>query len=301
MPVTYIPTLVNDNAHDEEIWSVAWSKKANVIVSGSLDASVKCWDASTGEFKYELKEHALGVMSVDTHGSRAVTASLDAIIAIWDLENNGTLVKKIVGDPGQTWSARFSPDGESIATGSHSGNIHIYNIETGEKTTTFSAKGFIMSIAYSPDGQFLAAGADDGGIYVYNTETGQLAHTFSDHTMAVRSLTFASDNRTLISGCDDKCIHVYDVEHGQLASILTGHTSWILSVAANPDISKQQLASGSADGKVKVWDLGMRSVIETHEGDEGEVWNVAWNSEGTKLVSVSSDKTIRWYASSGSS
>lgn len=26
-------------------------------------------DASTGEFKYELKEHALGVMSVDTHGS----------------------------------------------------------------------------------------------------------------------------------------------------------------------------------------------------------------------------------------
>lgn len=92
-----------------------------------------------------------------------------------------------------------------------------------------------------------------------------------DHTMAVRSLTFASDNRTLISGCDDKCIHVYDVEHGQLASILTGHTSWILSVAANPDISKQQLASGSADGKVKVWDLGMRSVIETHEGDEGEV------------------------------
>lgn len=73
---------------------------------------------------------------------------MDAIIAIWDLENNGTLIKKIVGDPGQTWSARFSPDGESIATGSHSGNIHIYNIETGEKTTTFTAKGFIMSIAY---------------------------------------------------------------------------------------------------------------------------------------------------------
>lgn len=99
--------------------------------------------------------------------------------------------------------------------------------------------------------------------------------TWIDHTMAVRTLTFASDNRTLISGCDDKCIHVYDVEHGQLASILTGHSSWILTVAANPNISKQQLASGSADGKVKIWDLGMRSVIETHEGDEGEVNNTS--------------------------
>lgn len=89
--------------------------------------------------------------------------------------------------------------------------------------------------------------------------------SFVGHAMAVRALSFASDSKTLISGSDDKCIHVYDVEHGQLASTLTGHSDWILSVAANPDISKQQLASCSSDKKIKIWDLALRSVLETHD------------------------------------
>lgn len=103
------------------------------------------------------------------------------------------------------------------------------------------------------------------------------------HNMAVRDLTFAPDGRTLISGSDDRCINVYDVEHGQLASVLTATNDWVLSVAANPDISKQQLASGSGDNKIRIWDLSMRSLLETHEDhtDEVDITNNAecwvWN------------------------
>lgn len=89
--------------------------------------------------------------------------------------------------------------------------------------------------------------------------------------MAVRTLSFASDSKTLISGSDDQCIHVYDVEHGQLASTLTGHSDWVLCVAANPDLSKQQLASCSSDKRIKIWDLALRSVIETHEVHSDQV------------------------------
>lgn len=109
------------------------------------------------------------------------------------------------------------------------------------------------------------------------------------HAQPVRALTFAPDNITLISGSDDHCINIYDVEHGNLASVLEGHDGWILSVAANPDISKQQLASVSSDKKVKVWDLAMRSVIETHEVHEDAVssfFSTRHRGSGTILTSI---------------
>lgn len=102
------------------------------------------------------------------------------------------------------------------------------------------------------------------------------SYTNIGHAMTVRSLCFASDSKTLISGSDDKCVHVYDVEHGQLASSLTGHSDWVLCVAANPDISKQQIVSCSSDKKIKVWDLGLRSVLETHEVHSDQVMFYDW-------------------------
>ncbi|GAB5586792.1 Ski complex subunit Rec14 [Umbelopsis nana] len=303
MPTTYIPTIAKDEAHREGIWSVAWASSTDTVITGSLDCTVKCWDGATGDEKFTLEGHNTGIISVDTNknGTLAVSTSLDSNVRVWDLENEGKLLHNILAPPGEAWTAKCSPDGTLIASGSYAGNVNIYKIDSGEQVSSLSTKKqFIMSTAYSADGKYLACGAESGSVYVFDVETSQLVHTLSGHTLAVRALSFAADCRTLISGSDDKRIHVYDVEHGQVAAALTGHNGWVLSVPSNPNISKQQIASSSSDKQVKIWDLGMRQVIETHEVHTDQVWGACWNSEGTKLVSASDDKSIKWFAASGS-
>lgn len=49
----------------------------------------------------------------------------------------------------QAWTAKFSPDSKHIATGTASGDINQYSVESGEKVQTFEGRGkFAMSVAY---------------------------------------------------------------------------------------------------------------------------------------------------------
>ena len=82
--------------------------------------------------------------------------------------------------------------------------------------------------------------------------------------------------------------------HGTLVSTLSGHKSWVLSVKFAPD--NQHFASGSADHTVKIWDGLSKQCEHTFTDHTDQVWGVAYNDDGSKLMSVSEDKSIHLYS-----
>ncbi|KAI7867881.1 WD40-repeat-containing domain protein [Spinellus fusiger] len=74
-------------------------------------------------------------------------------------------------------------------------------------------------------------------------------------------------------------------------STLTGHTEAILSVSFSPNGG--QLATGSGDASVRVWDLNTETPQHTLKGHTSWVLSIAWSPDGKTLASGSMDNTVR--------
>ncbi|KAJ2825011.1 ribosome assembly [Coemansia erecta] len=82
------------------------------------------------------------------------------------------------------------------------------------------------------------------------------------------------------------------------SSSLTGHTEAVLSASFSPDGS--QLASGSGDTTVRIWDLSTETPRVTCTGHRNWVLCIAWAADGRVLASGGMDTTVRlWDPESG--
>ncbi|WP_198002608.1 eIF2A-related protein [Chlorobaculum parvum] len=86
-------------------------------------------------------------------------------------------------------------------------------------------------------------------------------------------------------------------EHPQL-SLYDGHSVGIKATSFNSDGTK--IASGSADGTVKLWDAKSGTCLITLIGHTGSVNAANFNPDSTRVVSGSGDKTVKiWDTYSG--
>jgi WD40 repeat protein len=44
-----------EDAHDDSVWTVSWTPSSNIIVTGSVDESVKLWQQSGDTLQYMHK------------------------------------------------------------------------------------------------------------------------------------------------------------------------------------------------------------------------------------------------------
>ena len=82
----FSPLLMNLLGHSRYVWSVSFSPDGSRIVSGSVDKTVRVWDAVTGEVINTLTGHSDRVWSVSfsPDGSRIVSGSYDNTVRVWD-------------------------------------------------------------------------------------------------------------------------------------------------------------------------------------------------------------------------
>src|SRR5258708_72239 len=142
--------------HDGPVTCVHYSPNGKYIISGSIDKTIRVWDAEIGAPVGEpLMGHTDSVRSLaySPDGRHFISGSKDMTIQMWDGETGVIVGQPLKGHTSGVWSIAYSPDGQRIASGSYGSTIRIWDAETriaaGKPLNGHTST--VWSVAYAPD------------------------------------------------------------------------------------------------------------------------------------------------------
>jgi WD40 repeat protein len=290
--------------HTAGIWSVACCPGRRLLASGSIDGTVRLWDADKeilsrtlpGSFLYPVI-----CVAFSPDGKRLVAGgvapnllqpqSSTGVVKVWEVES-GRLLRTYPAHPGLVAGVAFSPDGRTVASAGFGDVVHLWDADTGAtKQVLRGHSNWVNRPAFRPDGALLATPSMDGTVKVWDVATGRELGTLRGHDGPVRDAEFSRDGRLLATAGMDGTVKVWDVPSGKATLTFVGHSMSALTVAFSPD--GKRLASGGFDKTVKVWDVAAGKEAITLRGHTDFITSVAFSDDGYLLASVSFDKTVR--------
>lgn len=285
--------------HEEWIHAVAFSPDGQRIVSGGSDATLRLWNAQTGEAIGEpLVGHEEGVLSVafSPDGQRIVSGSSDTTLRLWDAQTGGAIGEPLTGHSSVVLSVAFSPDSQRIVSGGEDSVLRMWNARTGEAIgQPFRGHtAAVRSVAFSPDGQRVISGSYDQTLRTWNVQTGEaIGEPLIAHDAEIYSASFSPSGAFMVSGGGNSLLQRWNATTlktlGQ-TKMLPGAT--VFSAAFSPD--DLRVVSGSSDRTVQLWETVTGEPIgEPLKGHQSAVLSVDFSPDGQRVVSSSTDGTVR--------
>ncbi|KAE8440830.1 hypothetical protein EG329_006411 [Mollisiaceae sp. DMI_Dod_QoI] len=229
-----------------------------------------------------------GSVALDQSGRiLATTLGEDALLT--DL-NTGRQLAKIEGDGELISTLTLTPSASHLVVCSRSLSMRIYSLKPSLASS--SVINFellrtlkphttpVVVLAVDQTSTLLATGAADGVVKVWDIIGGYITHTFRGPNVLISALQFFE----LVTKDDESGISSRNRKRQR----------------SNEDKTNEagkgfRLASGSQDGKVRIWDLYKRncaSVLDSHVSD---VTALDYSPEENALLTASRDKTIMWW------
>ncbi|MBI5522402.1 MAG: TIR domain-containing protein [Desulfarculus sp.] len=230
-------------------------------------------------------------VSLTRDGNRAVSASNDRTLKVWDLQK-AICLTTLEGHSGEVWAVSLTRDGQRAVSVSGDKTLRVWDVERGKCLHTLEGhSGDVRAVSLTLDGQRAVSASSDKTLRVWDVERGRCLHTLEGHTRWVSAVSLTRDGQRAVSVSGDKTLRVWDVEQGKCLHTLEGHSGEVLAVSLTLD--GQRAVSASFDDTLRVWDLARGKCLHTLEGHSGYVRAVSLTRDGQRAVSASFDHTLR--------
>lgn len=225
-PITPSPIT----GHSNYVYSLAFSPKGNMLVSGSYDEAIFLWDVRAGRIMRQLPAHSDPVGGVDfiRDGTMVCSCASDGLIRIWD-SITGQCLRTLV-DEGRkpVTSVRFTPNGKYVLAWTLDSSIRLWRYMDGSCLKTYQGhinKQYSLGGAvgsYYTNGQwggaseaFVASGSEDGDVLVWNVTSKDLLWRGKGHRDVVLGVDYGrtKDGKgLLVSGGKDRDVRIWMID-----------------------------------------------------------------------------------------
>jgi WD40 repeat protein len=175
--------------HEDWVFSTIFGIDGKRLVSVGRDRAAKLTDASTGAFVENVNLLRDSLTAVARHPRRdwVLIGGQDRIPYLYRMDrpramriaDDSTLIRKFPQQDGPILTVAFSPDGAKIAVGAESGDVRIYDAESGAELGRCSGhQGGTYALAFTIDGTRLAAAGFDGQVRLYGID-GKLTQAYT--------------------------------------------------------------------------------------------------------------------------
>ena len=286
--------------------AISYASNSSILAAAHWDRKVRLWDVSQTlpealRHTFDENPGPIYAVAISPNGRMVASGGVDrpdrgntesgGLIRIWDLETKG--LRPILRYNAAVTTIAFSPNNRWIAGGSRDGTVRVWDAGTGERIYEFTEDTEpIWKLEFSPDSKLLLSLSLDGtGRLRDLVPPRQELATFRQDRNAIYAASFSpntdEDNYTIVTGSEDKEVRFWPIDasrHDEFSPDghpLVGHNDTVWTLAFSKD--GKNLASGSLDGTVRLWDVDLRH----------ERFPIMGHTGGIKALAYTEDNRIR--------
>lgn len=225
-----------------------------------------------------------------TDGRRAVVASSDRGVRVWDVEAKRD-VKRLVGHTASVWAVGLNADGTKAISGGMDGTARVWDVARGQELAKLDGHlSLVSAVALNGDGSKAMTGGFDGAVVWWDAvKATEIRRLEGVELKAVHAVALVPGKKLAVIAADRQVI-MWDFSTGEVRAKWEAHAVSVTVVSAAED--GKLILTGGDDGRVKVWDATGKLLVEL-KGHEGGVRSVAMKADGRWAVSASTDGTVK--------